>query len=81
MYDTIKLEAKGIREDFPEMAAGLDTSVLTGQDDWVHVFGTAFELATLVERYESGNWLVPLDEAACGHDHLRAQQRYDQYTI
>lgn len=81
MNETIELEARDLPYDFSEMAAGLDVVVLGVMMDRVKVNGNVFELATLVQRYESGDWAVPLDEVECGHDHAEAQIMIDQYVL
>lgn len=81
MSETIKLEARYVLRDLPAFSAGLRVTVIGLSDTAIEVTGDVFELACLVERHETGNWSIPLDEAECGHDHVRAQQRIDQYTI
>lgn len=81
MFETIKLEARHLARDMPEMTAGLDLTFFTDNPDGANFTGNVFELACLVERHETGNWSIPLDEIEAGHDHVRAAQRIDQYTI
>lgn len=81
MLNMVKFEAKGIRSDFNTFAARLDVWLLDSQPDWVKVGGEDFELACLAERFETGNWSIPLDEAEASHDHLVAQQKIDPYVV
>lgn len=81
MFATIKLEARDLAKHIGEMAQSLDVHTKQYDQNIVAVNGDVFELATLVERHETGNWDIPLDEVSCGHDHMVAEQMIDAYVI
>lgn len=79
--ETIKLEYSKIYNEVPTMTRGLDVEVLDWADNWAQFYGPVFDLACLVERHETGDWGIQLDETSCGHDHVQAAQYIDQYVI
>lgn len=82
MFETIRLQAQGLYGDIAQMSEDLDISVIAaGANDWLDLNGDVFDLACLVERFESGNWDIQLDEIEAGHDHTLAAQKIDQYTV
>jgi hypothetical protein len=81
MMDTVVLEATDLVSDINEIAGDLDLTFFADGNHKIQFSGNVFDLACLVERFETGDWDIALDEIEVGHDHLAAQQRIDQYTI
>lgn len=81
MFETIQIEAKDLIADVTEITKDLDLMFQAESNHRLVLTGDVFELACLIERFESGNWDIPLDEIEAGRDHVLAQQKIDQYVI